>query len=394
MSTYAVIDSDGHLQEPWDLWSRYLPEAMRDRVQVFGDGWFQVAQDSEEYRETNDRRLFRIDDVDMPPAGPYKNVTKPTSGRTQPRYQDARTQGWSPKSQLEGMDVEGVDAAVLFPTHGLVIQGIDGVDPAVTTAMSTAYNTWVAEEFLPGGEGRLFATAMIDVRDVDGAVKEARRAIGELGLTGVFLRPNPVGGRTWYHPDYDPLWATLQELDASVSFHEGGAVRLPQIGPDRFDLHPLWHTCTHPMEQMMAMLAIVMGGVAERFPALRFGFLECGASWLPYWMWRMDEKYEEEHIDLQLTMSPTEYVERQCFVSIDSDEAPGVFTIETLEQPRVVWGSDYPHHDGKYPVARSTVSSLPGMTPERIRRILHEAPLALFGERLAQPLAGLTLTAR
>jgi predicted TIM-barrel fold metal-dependent hydrolase len=215
---------------------------------------------------------------------------------------------------------------------------------------------------------------------------ESRRAIEDLGMVGVFLRPNPVLGRAWYHPDYEPLWSVLEELNASVCFHEGGAARLPQIGPDRFVHHPLWHTCTHPMEQQMAMLAIVMGGVAERHPGLRFGFLECGAGWLPYWMWRMDEKHEEEYAELTLSMKPSEYVERQCFVSIDSDEQPGIFALDTLVAPRVVWGSDYPHHDGKFPHARETVSSLPGMTDERRRSVLHDAPLALFGERLGAAL--------
>jgi predicted TIM-barrel fold metal-dependent hydrolase len=213
-------------------------------------------------------------------------------------------------------------------------------------------------------------------------VREARRAIKDLGLIGVFLRPNPVEGRPWYHPDYEPLWGALEEMDAAVCFHEGGAVRLPQIGPDRFEPHPLWHVCTHPMEQQMAMLAIVMGGVAHRHPGLRFGFLECGAGWLPYWMWRMDEKFEEEHAELSITMKPSDYVRRQCFVSIDSDEEPGVFAIEVLADSHVVWGSDYPHHDGKYPVARKTVISLPGMTPARAQAVLQDAPFELFGERL------------
>ncbi len=369
---FLTIDSDGHVQEPWDLWERYLPEAMRSRVSTHETDW---------------KTLFVMDGVQMPPRGPYEESIKNMSARTEDRYQFAEADRYSAASQLQAMDVEGIDAAVIFPTHGLVIQGVDGVDPALTTAMSRAYNDWLAAEFIGEGKGRLAGMAMVDARDVDGAVKETRRAIEELGLIGIFLRPNPVGGRPWHHPDYEPLWSTVAELDGSVGFHEGGAVRLPQIGPDRFSHHPLWHVCTHPMEQQMAMLGIVMGGVVERHPSLRFAFLECGAGWLPYWMWRMDEKFEEEHAELSITMKPSDYIRRQCFVSIDSDEEPGVYAIETLDDRHVVWGSDYPHHDGKYPVARKTLTALPGMTPARQQSVLQDAPLELFGARLRAQLS-------
>jgi predicted TIM-barrel fold metal-dependent hydrolase len=133
----------------------------------------------------------------------------------------------------------------------------------------------------------------------------------------------------------------------------------------------------------MAMVSMLLGGVAERHPGLRMGFLECGAGWLPYWMWRLDEAVEGEASDFaHLSLTPTEYVERQCFVSIDTDEVPGVHAFEVLDPPHVVWGSDYPHHDSKFPNAIKTLSSLPGMDDGKLRNVLNDAPVALYGPRV------------
>jgi predicted TIM-barrel fold metal-dependent hydrolase len=364
---YAVIDADGHVREPDDLWQRYVPEALRDRAprKVGSDGPY-----------------FVIDGVEVPPRRSYSRTTKKLTAWDEERFRDAASVGYSPASQVAAMDTEGVDVSVLFPSAGLVLMGVDGIDPAVTTATAHAYNTWLAE-FCAGGESRLFGAGMIDPRDVEGAVAEAQRCAEELGFVTVFVRPNPVNGLPWHDAQYEPLWSALEELDLAVCFHEGGSVALPQVATDRFIEHAFWHACTHPMEQQMAMLSVLLGGVAEDHPRLRFGFLECGAGWLPYWMWRMDEAVEGEEIDFShLSLKPSEYVSRQCFVSIDTDEEPGAFALQVLDEPRVVWGSDYPHHDGKFPNALKTLTSLPVMTDEVRRSVLHDAPVALFGNRL------------
>jgi predicted TIM-barrel fold metal-dependent hydrolase len=367
MPDYPIIDADGHVREPRDLWLRYMPAELRDRGPRIPDP---------------DEPYILVDDVEVPPRHNYAKTTKKLAAWDEERFRFAFEADYSATSQMHAMDVEGVSASVLFPSNGLVLMGVDGVDPAITTAAARAYNTWLAE-FCAEGTGRLFGVATLDPRDVDGAVAEAGRAVDELGFVAVYLRPNPVAGRPWHHPDYEPLWSMLEELDAPVCFHEGGAVLLPQVATDRFQEHALWHACTHPMEQQLAMVSMLLGGVAERHPNLRMGFLECGAGWLPYWMWRLDEAVEGEREDfVSLSLKPTEYVERQCFVSIDSDEEPGVFAIDSLTAAHVVWGSDYPHHDSKFPNAIRTLGALPGMDETKLRQVLNEAPRALFGSRL------------
>jgi predicted TIM-barrel fold metal-dependent hydrolase len=359
-----VIDSDAHVVEPPDLWDRGLPGrfAGRIRCDVGPSG-----------------PTFTIDGVPLTRGRTYDHPSRQIGQEDRFRMQVARS--FDPGSQLESMDREGIDVAALFPTYGLGLMGARDADPQLTAALARVYNDWLAE-FCSSSPHRLVGVGMIDLRSPGDACSEAERCVQDLGFVGVFARPNPVGDRQLYASEYEDLWSTLEDLDVPICLHEGGAVFLPQVGPDRFDRHGLWHICSHPMEQQIAMVALVMGGVLARHPRLRAGFMECGAGWLPYWIHRMDEHFEldgsRDAVDLD--RPPSDYVRDRCFVSIDSDEEPGVNTVRQF--PNVVWGSDYPHPDGKYPHALTALESLLGLSEEDVNAIVHTSPQRLYGPPL------------
>ena len=86
----------------------------------------------------------------------------------------------------------------------------------------------------------------------------------------------------------------------------------------------LYHTCTHSMAMMLAAVDVVGGGVCERFPGLTVAFLEGNCSWAPWLLWRLDEWLEMsaayDHPDL--TLAPSAYFRRQCYLSVECDEEP------------------------------------------------------------------------
>jgi predicted TIM-barrel fold metal-dependent hydrolase len=371
---HPAVDADGHVMEPPDLWLRNMPASLRDRAPQPIDG---------------NPLFFLVDGCETTPRQAFRGQEHRYDVNIDAdRYRPGVESGFSARAQLAAMDVEGIDAAMLFPSLGLGVMGVAGAHPEITTAAARVYNDWVAD-FCSVAPHRLLGAGMIDPRDVDGAVSEARRCVGELGLPSVFLRPNPVDARNWHDGAYEPLWSAVEELGIPVCFHEGSAVTLPQVASDRYDVHAFWHACTHPMEQQMAMLSVVLGAVAERHPSLRFAFLESGAGWLPYWMWRLDESIEVEGREFpELKLRPSEYVQRQCFVSMDTDEHTGISAIDAFNgDAHVIWGSDYPHPDAKYPAALTTLSNVDGMTPERLRSVLFDAPVKLLGSRLERALA-------
>ena len=81
--------------------------------------------------------------------------------------QESEAQNWDSASQLAAMDQEGIDLAVLFPTRGLLTLGTGDLEPGLATAISRAYNDWLAD-FCAGGKGRMFGAGMLLPHDVEG----------------------------------------------------------------------------------------------------------------------------------------------------------------------------------------------------------------------------------
>src|SRR5581483_9639354 len=115
--------------------------------------------------------------------------------RNQQLYADHARRGWGPDVQLEAMDVEGLDVAVLFPSRGLRPLTQPRMDPP----LARAYNDWLAD-FCRLDPKRLLGAGMISVYDVEDAIEEAHRVVDEYGFKAVFLRSNVVNGKQWHDP--------------------------------------------------------------------------------------------------------------------------------------------------------------------------------------------------
>ena len=225
---------------------------------------------------------------------------------------------------------------------------------------------------------------MILVADIEDAIVEVRRTREELGFVGIYLHPNPIRGRNWHDPAYDPLWAECQNLNMAVTFHETFKCNLPQAIADRFYNEPgkIWtmgHVACHPIEQMYACLCMCAGGVLEKAPEMQVAHLECNAGWIPFWLWRMDEHHEHriEQASKYLSMKPSEYFKRQCYVVIDADEEPAKYAIDWIGNENFVFSTDYPHPDSKYPFATQGFMKLP-LSDETKRKVLWDNCTRLY----------------
>ena len=275
---FKILDSDIHVMEPADLWDEYLDAPFKGRVRGF-------------YDFALDMRI-EIDGLMVPTVlGTKERLATKEMVRTEGIYKKYVEGGWGSKLQLEAMDTEGVDVAVIYPSRGLCGVAIDGMDPDLANAISRAYNNWLYD-FCQEDPDRLLASAMVSPFDIEEAVVEARRAVKELGFKAVFLRPNLVGGRNWYDPYYEPLWSTIEELGVPLGFHESQGCRLPQVGSRFGENAMLRHTASHSFEQALALMAFSGGGILERHPGLRVGFLEGNCSWVPFVLWRLDEHWQ------------------------------------------------------------------------------------------------------
>jgi predicted TIM-barrel fold metal-dependent hydrolase len=369
---YRILDADAHVMEPEGMWAEYVAPEYRPRAPLAPGGniwirveglWMPVLWDDEVAERL---RPFAMEATRHRPDGPY--------GTAAARRFDA-------VSQLDAMEREGIDQCVVYPTQGLYVTAIEGMDPAFAAALCRAYNTWVAG-FCGAAAGRIRAAALVSLHDVASAVAEARHAVGTLGLGAVLVRPNRHAGRNLDDPSYEPLWAAVEELNVPLAVHEGTGARLPVTGAERFRGSVLLqHATSHPLEMMCAAAALICGGVLERHPRLRVAFLEAGASWLPYWLWRLDEHVEwlGGREAPRLALRPSEYFRRQCFASVECDEAPLAHTIAAIGDDCLVFASDYPHPDAKYPRAVDTFLGLPGLSDASRRKLLWDNPRRLYG---------------
>ena len=353
-----VADSDMHIFEPADLWQRYIDPLWRHAAPV---GLSEMQRDMRV--KVKSHVILKLGTV-----RPQANRTA-WKAEHQNVYAQAEAQGWNPATQAHAMDAEGLDLAVMFPTRGLFVLGLDvpeimgpdGLEPPLAAAIARGYNDWL-HDFCSAHPGRFFGAAMVAPHDVAEAVAETRRAVTELGFKSIFLSPGVVGRKQWHHPTYDPLWAECERLGVPVAFHGGGQNYLkPDFSLEIFDKLMMWHTFSQPLGIMAAAVSLTAGGVLERFPKLRVALLEGNCAWAPWLFYRLDEHYEwlGKMEAPELTMKPSEYFLRNCFLSVEADEELVKQYVEHFGDDNLVFSTDYPHADSKYPHAVESFLTLP-----------------------------------
>lgn len=373
---YKIIDSDMHIMEPPDLWQRYTDKKYRDQAQVGV-----TSANVRDLRTTHpDGRPWGSTSQGVRAAG-AGNPNRPGGHnyeRNQRLYADHAARGWSTDAQLEAMDIEGLDVAVLFPTRGLHTLAEPHMEPGLAAALARAYNDWLYDFCAPAPD-RLIGAAMVSPFNMDDAVAEVERAVEELGFRAVFMRSNQMTDKPWHDPFYDPLWSALEENDVAIGFHESSSSGARQVGEHFEPNFMLRRVFAQPVEQMMALASFCGGGVLERHPRLRAAFLEANCAWAPWLLWRLDEAYERE-ADVfvpELAMAPTEYFKRQCWVSVEPDEEPAKYAIDWVGGDRMVFSTDYPHGDSKYPEAVSSFIEL-AIPDEEKKKILWDNCASLY----------------
>jgi predicted TIM-barrel fold metal-dependent hydrolase len=372
---FQVMDSDMHIMEPPDLWQRYLEPEFRGQAP---HGLMEHVRDLRIVGPDGKPWGMAREDGPRQPL-PQGHVYASTQKLFRPHYE----RGWTAEVQLDAMDEEGIDVAVLYPSRGLHTMSKPDVDLRLAAALARAYNNWLYD-FCQADSRRLLGAAMISPFDIEDALSETRRAFQELGFKAVFLRANVANGRTWHDPYYEPLWSTLEELDLPLGFHESASSGAPQVGDQFGSNFLLRHLFSHPMELMVAAGTLCGGGVLERHPKLRVAFLEGNCSWLPWLLWRLDEHCEMfgDVWAPELKMAPSGYFKRQCFASVEPDEEPVKYVIEYMGSDRLIFSTDFPHVDTKFPHAVEELLRLP-ITDEDKRKILWDNCASYYG--VAEP---------
>ena len=340
--------------EPVDLLDKYLDKKFRDRVILPEDAQGKLKRGMiviDGQPTSLDHELQQHRKRSLPKA--KTETSQPLSGSRMAAggyLNFAIERNYDAEAQVMGMELEGIDLAVMFPTMGLSLIARDNMDPHLALALCQAYNNWI-HEFAEHSPDQLKWAAMLPMQDVNMACSELVRCVNELGAVGSFVRPNAIDGHFWHSNYWNPLFEMHCELNVAMGFYEGTGAHNSHMnvlyGENRF----YRHVASHWIEMQQALIAMLIGGVFEFYPTLRVGYLEAQNSWVPGILTRIEwdyPQYRDSHAPY-LSLTPKEYFQRNCWAAVEGSEPEIEATAGLIGADRMCISTDYPHFDSNFP---------------------------------------------
>ena len=371
MAQVKLISADSHVNEPGDLWQDRLEKKYRDRAPY-------MVENPEGMRPGSYLIVEGVPPIHMAQGiGAGKKPEELPKFYKESTYKDVRPGGWDPAERLKDMDIDGVEAEVIYTTLGFRLFWL--TDGEFQRACFKAYNNWLAE-FCSYAPNRLAGLAMITLVDIDEAIKGLRRCAG-IGLKGAMIWASPPDDIPYSDSRYDPFWAAAQDLGMPLSLHSitgfGPESRLMVKNP--MDRYVRSTSLCHEVQRSMTTL--IFGGVMERFPELKFVSAENEVGWLSYMLQRLDQAQDEYKYlyPTTLTMKPSEYFRRQFYATF-IDDPVGVATREYIGVDNIMWSSDYPHTVSSWPNSQEVVErDLKGVLEDERLKIIRGNCAKLYG---------------
>ena len=366
----GILDADTHIAEPLEMWDCLDPE-WRPRRPVI----VQVPDDTL-YQESD--HMWLIDGQIFPKSagrGGNRLVT-PTAQTSVQKRADVKSRELTDLAlRFEAMAMTGVEAQVVYPTLFLAFLTFDA---ELEVALCRAYNRFLAG-VSERSEGRIRWVVVPPLRDIDASIAELRFG-REHGACGVFFR-GIEKDRTLDDPYFFPIYEEAQALDLAICVHQG------QGAPGLNNLVDITrsHTFTHGrLPPLSAFRNIVANRIPELFTELRFGFIETGASWIPFVLHQLSGTMQ---VDADW-WGPRLFDEYRLWVSYEVDEDLP-YLLRYIGEDHVVTGTDYGHHGsgasrlGGDPSAQiemvRTLRSREEHSSRAIDKLLIDNPRALYG---------------
>jgi predicted TIM-barrel fold metal-dependent hydrolase len=366
-----IIDADGHTHVSNVVFDEYLDAAFRAK--------------RPRYVELDDGRGVYIIEgrVIIKPSGWGPGTPLSIGSR---RLEGCQSFGMENiAGRLADLDREGIDVQVIYPNVLMSINSFD--DAALASAVARAYNRWMSDRCAES-KGRLRYAAVVALQDPLAAADEVEYAATKLGAVGVMV-PGTVGARTLDHPDLYPFWERVEKLGVGVGIHTVTGM-YPTVGADLFDHFFGSKAVAMPLTLTVALVSLIAGGIADLFPKLRFGLLETGCGWLPYWLERLDDLHERgEHepaiydgvlrrkLSGKRTKPSDLFTSGRMIVSCEPGEKTLPYVVSSVGDQCIMYASDYPHPDSKWPNTVAPIQKAE-MTAVAKKRILGENAARLY----------------
>jgi predicted TIM-barrel fold metal-dependent hydrolase len=319
-----VISADSHVMEPPDLWWNALGKRFGERTPRLIEEW-QGESGRFFYTGGQVRRLMDIE--------------KDTEGR------DAIEAGYLPEKRIAFQHDAGVSVEIIY-TSAMLAQ-LRSPDAEVLQAAAMVYNDWLYD-FCAYDSHRLVPIAVVPMHDPTWAVGELDRNLAR-GFRGAMINLGaPVGRPAYRDPRYDQFWARAAEAGIPITLHSGsGGFDDPFHFATDAEREEGPGILISGYNEIMVVLAndFIFGGILDRHPALKLVCSEFEISWIPYFMYRLEQMQDAMAHRLRLRRvaeRAPDYMRRRVWHGV-IDDRHAMLTIPAVGASQVLWGSDYPH---------------------------------------------------
>jgi len=364
---YLIVSTDSHASPLLKEQLRdYCPKAYLEQFDEFVASWEPT------------RHRGNWDDGAKGDTAPFTDLVKQ-------RWSElTQTEGiFEPQARLRDMDTDGIAAEVIF--HGASTADIipwqgrgfwqESSSRELEAVGRQIYNRWLAD-FVSAAPDRFIGAAQVPIWDVDASVKEVEWA-AEAGLKCINFPAPHRSAPDYNSPIYEPFWAACAAADLPLTTHGGSGDMPSYSGPEAWALYMsdlffysrrgLWY--------------LTWAGVFERYPNLKYVFVEQRSEWVPSTLAHLDSIYYSEFHDWKrmIPRPPSEYFAQNCYVASSFMARFEADNRHEIGIDHFMWGSDYPHYEGTWgytdKVLRQTFA---GMPVDDVRKILGENAVRCF----------------
>jgi predicted TIM-barrel fold metal-dependent hydrolase len=370
-----LVSVDDHLVERPGTWAERLPRKYVDRgpriAEAKGDETDQYGLGQSVPKGS---QVWMLEDGVHPQLGlnAVAGKSREQIGTDPLRFDDMIPGCYDPAARVQDMDIDGVQAQLLFPSFpkfaGTMFQTVK--DPELALLCTKTWNDFVHEEWVTPYPDRFIPIGILPYWDLEASIAELRR-LADRGVRAISFPENPVPlGHPSFHTDHwDPLFDVFEEVDAVVCIHFGtsGLVRL--TAPEA------------PMAVMITLAGVnsinavgdlLFSPVFHRHPNIKFSVAEGGIGWIPWLLERADITWERHRYyqNINQTARPSDLFQKHiwgCFIT----DHYGVKNRHSIGVDKVTWECDYPHSDSFWPNSRKIVAEMFADVPdEEVRRMV------------------------
>ena len=374
----TVVDADTHILESPDIWELMDPEVYARRPLLLS-----VPLDT----QFGNRNAFWLVDGNITPKplpGKGAHILHTPSTQAIERGRIDSSVGSRELTDLDArladMDRLSVDVQVIYPT--LFLRYLTD-DVELEIAMCKAYNRWMARVWA-GAKGRLRWVAVLPLQHIDASLIQLQEA-KDNGAVGVFFR-GLEGDRTVDDPYFYPIFEAASALNMPICIHTGNG------NPTLANFFDFKHLNTIPLP-LKAFIDLVRNKTPERFPDLRFGFIEAGSAWVPYVLGMVRRPNAAQRIAAQQrpavdqelsSRSSTEWGQAlfrdyRFYVACLVDEDLS-YVLRYTGEDNLLIGSDYAHLDPSFQGGMVNALRSREDVPSRVaEKILSANPKAFYG---------------